>query len=95
MNNKVFIAELSQAMGFTAKDTQHMVLQLIDAMADHFQEGTTVSIQNFGNFEVKKKLERVMISPNTGQRMLVPPKLVLGFRISPTWKEQLKNGGGE
>jgi len=50
---------------------------------------------NFGSFEVKKKLERIMINPTTGQRMLVPPKLTLGFKISPTWRDKLKNGGTE
>ena len=95
MNNKQFISELAQRMGFTAQDTQKMVYQLIEAMGDSFQEGDSVAIQNFGNFEVKKKLERIMVNPTTGQRMLVPPKLTLNFRISPTWKDQLKNGGAE
>jgi len=72
-----------------------MVYQLVEAMGDSFQEGDSVAIQNFGNFEVKKKLERIMVNPTTGQRMLVPPKLTLNFRISPTWKDQLKNGGAE
>ena len=72
-----------------------MIYQVVDAMVDTLQQGNSVGIQNFGSFEVKKKMERVMVSPTTGQRMLVPPKLVLGFRISPKWKEQLKNGGTE
>lgn len=95
MNNKVFIAELSQRLGYNAKDTQKMVYNVIDAMADAFQEGNAVGVQNFGSFEVKKKMERIMVSPTTGQRLLVPPKLVLGFKISPKWKEQIKNGGTE
>ncbi len=95
MNNKQFISELAQRMGYTAQDTQKMVYQLVEAMGDSFQEGDSVAIQNFGNFEVKKKLERIMVNPTTGQRMLVPPKLTLNFRISPTWKDQLKNGGAE
>jgi len=95
MNNKIFISELAQRMGYTVKDTQKMVTQVVDAMADNFQEGTAVSVLNFGSFEVKKKMERIMVNPATGQRMLVPPKLVLGFKISTTWREQIKNGGAE
>jgi DNA-binding protein HU-beta/integration host factor subunit alpha len=93
MNNKQFIADLAQRMGFTSQDTQKMMYQLIDAMGDTFQEGNVVAVQNFGSFEVKKKLERIMVAPTTGQRMLVPPKLTLNFKISPTWKDQIKNGG--
>ena len=86
---------MAQRLGYTAQDTQKMMYQLIDTMGDVFQEGNTVTVQNFGTFEVKKKMERIMINPTTGQRMLVPPKLTLNFKISPTWKDQLKNGGTE
>lgn len=95
INNKIFIAGLAQRLGYNAKDTQKMVYSIVDSMADTFQEGNAVNVQNFGSFEVKKKMERIMVSPSTGQRMLVPPKLVLGFKISPKWKEQVKNGGNE
>jgi DNA-binding protein HU-beta/integration host factor subunit alpha len=54
-----------------------------------------VLIPAFGTFEVKKKLERIMVNPSTGQRMLVPPKLVLTFKPNGTWKERIKNGGIE
>ena len=95
MNNKQFIAELANRMGYSVQDTQKMMYQVIDAMGDSFIEGNAVTVQNFGSFEVKKKLERIMTNPVTGQRMLVPPKLTLGFKISPTWKDKIKNGGTE
>lgn len=95
MNNKQFIAELANRMGYSVQDTQKMMYQVIDAMGDSFIEGNAVTVQNFGSFEVKKKLERIMTNPVTGQRMLVPPKLTLGFKISLTWKDKIKNGGAE
>ncbi len=93
MNNKEFIAELAERMGYTAKDTQRLTTTLIDAMADAFQEDNAVLVPNFGLFETKKKLERIMVNPSTGQRMLVPPKLVLNFKPNQTWKDKLKGGG--
>lgn len=95
MNNKQFVAELAQRLNYTAQDTQKMMYNVIDAMADVFQEGTTISVQSFGTFEVKKRMERIMQNPATGQRMLVPPKLTLGFKMSSVWKDQLKKGGTE
>ncbi len=95
MNNKEFISELSQQTGYNQADTQRMVSNVIEAMSDAFQADDTVQIANFGTFEVKKKLERVMVNPATQQRMLVPPKLVLTFKPHVTWKEKLKNGGGK
>jgi DNA-binding protein HU-beta/integration host factor subunit alpha len=95
MTNKNFIAELAQRTGYSAEDTQRFVNSIVEAMGDHFQESDNVVIPSFGTFEVKKKLERVMVNPSTGQRMLVPPKLVLNFKPHVSWKERLKSGGEE
>ena len=91
MNNKEFIAELAERTGFNAKDTQKLVNNLIDAMGDAFQEDNSIMVANFGVFETKK-MERIMVNPSTGQRMLVPPKLVLNFKPNQTWKDKLKGG---
>lgn len=93
MNNKDFIAELASRTGYSLADTQKFVHQVTDVMCDTFLEGNAVAVSGFGVFEVKKKLERIMVNPTTGQRMLVPPKLVLGFKPSQSWKDKLKNGG--
>lgn len=92
MNNKEFIAELAERTGYSAKDTQKLANNLINAMADTFQAGDAVLVPNFGVFETKKKMERIIVNPSTGQRMLVPPKLVLNFKPNQTWKAQLKGG---
>ena len=92
MNNKEFIAELAERTGYSPKDTQKLASNLIDAMGDAFQEDNSIMVSNFGVFETKKKMERIMVNPATGQRMLVPPKLVLGFKPNQTWKDKLKGG---
>lgn len=93
MNNKEYIAELAQQTGYSQEDTQRLVRKVIDAMIDQFEDGKVVSIPNFGVFEVKKRMERVVVNPNTKKRQLVPPKLVLAFRPVASVKEKLKNGG--
>ena len=95
MNNKEFLAALSAKTGYNAKQTGQMVMDVIRTITDELIEENTVGITGFGTFEVKKKLERIIVNPTTGQRMLVPPKLTLNFKISPTWKDKLKNGGTE
>ena len=95
MNNKEFITELAERTGYSPKDTQRLVNYIVDAMGDAFQEGNSVLVPNFGLFETKKKMERIMVNPSTGQRMLVPPKLVLTFKPNVSWKERVKNGGAE
>ena len=93
MNNKDYISELANRTGYSPEETLRMVNIVIEAMGDHFQENDSVLVPNFGTFEVKKKLERIMVNPSTGQRMLIPPKLVLNFKPNSGWKGRLKSGG--
>ncbi len=90
MNNKEFIAELAQRMDYSVKDTTSVMTGFLAEINSHLEEEDVISIQGFGMFEVKKKLERVVINPSTKQRMLVPPKMVLNFKVSPTLKDKLK-----
>ena len=95
MNNKEFIAELASRTGYTQADSQQMVRTVIEKMSADFDEGDTVQISGFGTFEVRKRLERVVVNPATQQRMLVPPKLVLNFKPITAIKENLKKGGSD
>ena len=90
MNNKELINELAEESGYTKEDSQRLVKSLIDTMSEDFEKGENVTISGFGTFEVKKRMERVLVNPTTGKKMLVPPKLVLGFKPSNPIKEQLK-----
>ena len=47
-------------------EAQQTVDALVAALGDCFMDGNCVQLANFGSFEVKKKLERIMVSPTTG-----------------------------
>lgn len=90
MNNKDFTSELSKRLGYTLKDTSELISSLLSGMTQQLEEGNVVAIQGFGTFEVRKKAERISVSPTTKQRMLVPPKLVFTYRPSTLLKEKFK-----
>ncbi|WP_321517186.1 HU family DNA-binding protein [uncultured Bacteroides sp.] len=90
MNNKEFITELSNRLGYSAKETSDLVSSAISVVSEQLQEENAVIVQGFGTFEVKKKLERISVNPATKQRMLVPPKLVINFKPSNVIKDKFK-----
>ncbi len=94
MNNKEFITELSRRSGYSQEDTQRMVRCVIESVASAFDDGESVSVSGFGSFELKKRMERIVVNPSTGQKMLVPPKIVLTFKPSLSVKNQMKKGDG-
>lgn len=90
MNNKEFTSELSKRLGYTLKDTSELMSSLLSVMTQQLEDGNVIAIQGFGTFDVKKKLERISVSPTSKQRMLVPPKLVLTYKPSVALKEKFK-----
>ncbi len=95
MNNKELIAELSQRTGFSQQTTKKMVLTMLDDYLSRVVQEGVLQVPTFGTFEVKKRLERVIVSPNNGKKLLVPPKLVINFRPTSAYKERLQKGGDD
>lgn len=92
MNHKEFISTLAMRTNLSSKNTQSLVNSLLAELTSRFEDGDALQVTNFGSFEVKKKLERIINKP-TGGRMLVPPKLALVFKPSATLKDNIQEGG--
>lgn len=90
MNNKEFIAELARRTKSSTKEAQQKMNAFVQEITERLCDEDSIMISNFGTFETKKRLERVLVSPTTGQRMLVPPKIVVGFKQSNTLKSKIK-----
>ena len=89
MNNKEFINTLATRLQENPKTVKQHVEALVDALANMLDEGATLNVQGFGTYEVKKKKERIIVHPMSKQRQLVPPKLVIAFKPSPTLKDKV------
>ena len=88
MNNKDFLNNLAARLETTPQDIQTIIEAFSKALSEKLEEGDTLAIQNFGSFEIKKKMERILINPSTKQRMLVPPKLTIAFTASNPLKDK-------
>ena len=88
MSNKEFIAALSRELKYTTKETTVYVNALVQEMGAQLEDGNQLSISGFGSFDVRKKLERVLINPSTKQRRLVPPRVSISFKPAPSLEEE-------
>jgi len=91
LNNKEFLSEIATRLSISQKDCSNLMESLIGSVVTEFENGNSVSLQGFGMFEVRKKEQRLSVNPKTKQKMMVPPKLVLSFKSSNTYKEKLKS----
>ena len=90
MDNREFIEILSGRTGFDVEETERSIELLCEVIAETVAEEDCVAVASFGTFEPKKKLEKVALHPSTGKKMLVPPRLTLGFSPSALLKSEVK-----
>lgn len=88
MNADEFLNLLSEKTNCDVKETARMVSCMTEMIIGGLQDGKSVSLHGLGTFEIRKRLERVVVNPSTGKRTLFPPKLVVGFRPSVSLKEK-------
>ena len=90
MNNKEFITALARKSGYKVEDTQNMVRSVVYNITARLTAGEQINFAGLGTFEVKKRMERIITNPGTGQKMLVPPKVVVNFKPVSSLKEKIK-----
>ncbi len=78
MNNKEFLAGLSQKWGTTVSDTRKRVDNIVRVLGECFDDGVPVYVQTLGVFVVIKYKESIVID-NKKRRMLVPPRMELNL----------------
>lgn len=93
MNTKDLITTIRGKLGLPVDDTEKLLDASVAAIKEQLVAGNLVSIQGFGQFEPKKKNERISVNPSTGERMLVPPKISVAFKPSVSLKDLIGKEG--
>jgi DNA-binding protein HU-beta len=89
MNHKELISAISSKLSISKNEVEQMLDTTVSICTDQLKEGITIGFQSFGNFEVRKKEERLSVHPATQIRTLIPPKLVVNFKQSNVLKDKL------
>ncbi|MBQ2185982.1 MAG: HU family DNA-binding protein [Bacteroidaceae bacterium] len=89
MTNKEFINRLIRESGMPSKEVNELTSTLLGEIEKRLVDEDFIVIPEFGTFEVKKKLERVVVNPVTKQKMLIPPKMVVTFKPSGSLKQKI------
>ena len=92
MDNKTFIEELSRRLDISRETVGIMIESLSGEIGKSASEMESVAIPNFGIFEPRMRQERVAVHPATGKKLLVPPRVCLAFKCSPSLKQRVNNG---
>lgn len=91
MTNKTFVQSLAKRLDMDEDEANALSDKFVNTFVQQVLEGDTLSVQGFGNFELKVKAERKMYNPTTKTFKIIPSKRVLGFKMSATLKSRINN----
>jgi len=60
-----------------------------EAMIEGLAEGKKIEIRGLGTFRVKERQGKIARNPRTGEKIKVPPKKVVHFKIGKVLKAKL------
>ena len=90
MNHAELLTALAQRLQSPKADVEKKVDETTAIITEELVKSNIVSIVNFGTLEVKERQERFSVQPNTGKKILVPPKLIVKYKTSVTFSKRLK-----
>ena len=93
------IEQLVKKHGYTKKAATSIVDDFVDIVLDNLSEGNTVSIRNFGCFDILERKARSCPNPQTGEKVEIPahwvPRFYPGNRmrlVVKMWEDNNKRG---
>jgi integration host factor subunit alpha len=84
-------AQVYEKLGFSKRESLHIVEHFFDIVKSSLTSGTNVKISGLGNFIVRKKKARKGRNPQTGDEIEISRRTVLVFRLSQVLKEELND----
>lgn len=93
------IEQLVEKHGYTKKAATSIVDDFVDVVLDNLSEGNTVSIRNFGCFDILERKARSCPNPQTGEKVEIPahwvPRFYPGNKmrlVVKMWEDNNKRG---
>lgn len=80
---------LQTEIGMTKSECLEIVENLFGLMKSTLANGEDLLISGFGKFSVREKKERLGRNPQTGEKLTVRPRRVVGFKASGRLREKM------
>ena len=92
MDNKRFTEELSSRLDISLSSVNTLIEGFCKEVEKTASNLDGIVVPGFGTFEPRLREERISVHPASGKRLLVPPRIYLGFKTSPVLKQKINHG---
>jgi integration host factor subunit beta len=89
ITKKELIERIADRTALSRVDVKRTVQEFLDQVIVELKRGNRLEFRDFGVFEVKQRARRVAQNPKTLQRVEVPAKRTVKFKLGRLLKESL------
>jgi integration host factor subunit beta len=80
---------IAEEMGLTQIQAREIVQKVFDGITETLLHEGRIELRNFGVFEVKQRKPRTARNPRTGEKVLVPARMVVAFKPGREMEERV------
>ena len=77
---------------FTKKDLEKLINIILNEIKKALRRSDSVELRNFGRFSVKTQKSSIRRNPKTGEKVAVPEKKVISWKMSKDMFKKINNG---
>lgn len=92
MNKSEFAQKISYKTGHTQKESMEWLNLIIEIMTDQLVNREEVKLRGFGTFKASKRSEKIMINPQTKERIEIPERYVPVFIPGNVLRDSVRDG---
>lgn len=92
ITKKELVNRISAKTGQTKVVTKQVIQMFLDEIIDELGQGNRLEFREFGVFEIKERAARKAQNPRTLQKVEVPAKRVVKFKVGRMMKERVSKG---
>ena len=92
VTKKELVDRIADETGEKRVAVKKVVQQFLDEIIEELGKGNRLEFRDFGVFETKERAARIAQNPKTLQRVHVPPKRTVKFKVGRLMKIKLAEG---
>lgn len=89
MTKAEIVEAIYQKMGITKRESADLVESFFELVRQQLEEGESVKLSGFGNFDIREKRSRRGRNPKTGEEIEITARKVLTFKPSQLLKQKV------
>ncbi len=92
VTKKELVDRIAEKTGAKRVQVKKIIQSFLDEIIDELGQGNRLEFRDFGVFETKERAARVAQNPKTLERVQVPPKRTVKFKVGRLMKVRLQEG---